>query len=327
MRPTALLLLTLLACKPAPTVAPGVVAGGDRCGAHEVALQVLGSGGPTLQPGRASASYLVWIDGEARALVDAGGGSFLRFADAGAQFESLAFLGLTHLHVDHAGELPAFLKASFFTGRDASLTIAGPTAGEGFPGLVAHLQALVGPTASAYPYLSWTLDPAAGAYTLTPVEVAHEGGEARTFTAGDLQISAVGVAHGPVPALAYRIETPAGAVVFAGDQGPDNLPFRDFARGARVLVMHHAIAEGTTGVAARLHAPPSVLGEVARDAEVGILVLGHNMDRALVDASRGLGLIRERFAGEVVLAQDLTCVPLSSKSGEGAPASGTVGPR
>ena len=72
MRPTALLLLTLLACKPAPTVAPGVVAGGDRCGAHEVALQVLGSGGPTLQPGRASASYLVWIDGEARALVDAG---------------------------------------------------------------------------------------------------------------------------------------------------------------------------------------------------------------------------------------------------------------
>ena len=37
-----------------------------------VALQVLGSGGP-FGAGRASAGYIVWIDGVSRIMVDAGG--------------------------------------------------------------------------------------------------------------------------------------------------------------------------------------------------------------------------------------------------------------
>jgi hypothetical protein len=58
-------------------------AAAQSCGAQGVALQVLGSGGPELQDQRASSSYLVWDDGRARVLVDAGGGSALRFAESG----------------------------------------------------------------------------------------------------------------------------------------------------------------------------------------------------------------------------------------------------
>ena len=57
-------------------------AAAQTCGAQGVAAQVLGSGGPELQDKRASSSYLVWESGQARVLVDAGGGSELRFADA-----------------------------------------------------------------------------------------------------------------------------------------------------------------------------------------------------------------------------------------------------
>jgi len=46
-----------------------------------VALQVLGSGGPIADDGRASSSYLIWVDGKSRVLIDAGGGSFLRVGD------------------------------------------------------------------------------------------------------------------------------------------------------------------------------------------------------------------------------------------------------
>ena len=63
-----------------------------------VVLQVLGSGGPIADDGRASSSYLVWVDGVARALVDVGAGSFLRFGEAGARFELplfVFFLSLT----------------------------------------------------------------------------------------------------------------------------------------------------------------------------------------------------------------------------------------
>jgi hypothetical protein len=51
------------------------------CGETGVALQVLGSGGP-FGVGRASAGYLVWIDGESRFMVDAGGGTFARFHES-----------------------------------------------------------------------------------------------------------------------------------------------------------------------------------------------------------------------------------------------------
>src|ERR1700756_4443330 len=78
----ALLISLLLACTFAP-LAPA-----QSCGAHGVAVQVLGSGGPELQDKRASSSYLVWQNGRARVLVDAGGGSALRFGESGAQMSS-----------------------------------------------------------------------------------------------------------------------------------------------------------------------------------------------------------------------------------------------
>ena len=54
------------------------------CTGRGVELQVLGSGGPELEDKRASSSYFVWQDGRPRILVDSGGGSSLRFGQAGA---------------------------------------------------------------------------------------------------------------------------------------------------------------------------------------------------------------------------------------------------
>jgi glyoxylase-like metal-dependent hydrolase (beta-lactamase superfamily II) len=82
-----------------------------------VAVQVLGSGGPDSNDARASSGYLLWLDGEARLLVDAGGGVFLRFGEAKARFESL---DVTHLHVDHVSDLAALLMSGFFGDSRAS---------------------------------------------------------------------------------------------------------------------------------------------------------------------------------------------------------------
>ena len=79
-------------------------AAAQSCGAQGVAVQVLGSGGPELQDKRASSSYLVWEDGRARALVDAGGGSALRFGESGAQMSQLDVILFSHFHVDHSGD-------------------------------------------------------------------------------------------------------------------------------------------------------------------------------------------------------------------------------
>src|ERR1700722_11397771 len=78
---------------------------------------VLGSGGPGAT-GRASASYIVLIDGVARILVDAGSGAFVRLGEAKLSLANTDVVLLTHLHIDHAAELPGIFKARAVSGSD-----------------------------------------------------------------------------------------------------------------------------------------------------------------------------------------------------------------
>jgi ribonuclease BN (tRNA processing enzyme) len=66
-----------------------------------VAVQILGSGGPRANTDRASASYLLWVGGRARILIDAGGGASARFGASGANHDDLALIAISHLHPDH----------------------------------------------------------------------------------------------------------------------------------------------------------------------------------------------------------------------------------
>jgi predicted dienelactone hydrolase len=68
----------------------------QSCGATGVAVQVLGSGGPETQDKRASTSYLIWEDGRARVILDAGGGSALRFGESGAQMSQVDVFLFSH---------------------------------------------------------------------------------------------------------------------------------------------------------------------------------------------------------------------------------------
>src|SRR5271155_4443706 len=106
-----------------------------------VSVQVLGSGGPDSNDARASSGYLLWVDGEARLLVDAGGGVFLRFGEAKARFESLDAIAITHLHADHVSDLPALFKSGFFSDRKRPLPIIGPSGGDVFPGMKEFMRA------------------------------------------------------------------------------------------------------------------------------------------------------------------------------------------
>jgi hypothetical protein len=80
----------------------------QTCGAEGAAVQVLGSGGPELQEKRASSCYLVWQDGQARVLVDAGGGSALRFGESGAKMSQLDVILFSHGPVVFANDLDCF---------------------------------------------------------------------------------------------------------------------------------------------------------------------------------------------------------------------------
>ena len=270
---------------------------------------MLGSGGPIADDGRASSGYIVWVDGQSRVLIDTGGGTFLRFGEAGAEFKDLSFVGLSHLHTDHSADFPALLKSGNFSGRKRALNIAGPDGRGDFPGLKDWLRAMLQKDSGAYAYLSGYLDGTRGRPMLVTREVAGEDA-APVYKDDDLLITAMHVPHAIVPAVAFRVEVRDKSLVFASDQNGSKAAFADFASGASILVMHLVVPEDVSGVGRRLHAPPSVVGNIAGKAQPNKLVLSHFMARSLRELDTNVALVRGRYDGDVVLAEDLACIEL-----------------
>ena len=283
----------------------------ERCPAHGLAVQVLGSGGPEIDDGRASASYLLWRDGKARVLIDMGGGSMLRFEQSGAKVGDLDLILLTHLHVDHAADLPVLVMGAFFADRDRDLPIYGPSGNDFMPTTGNFLKALFGTKEGAFHYLDRYLV-GGGEYQLQPHDVDAGLRQPKTVLEdSQYRISAVGVHHGPLPALAWRIDVQGLSVVFSGDMNGSNHTLEKLADKADLLIAHHAIPEGTTGVGRNLHMPPSVIGEIAAQAQVQQLVLSHRMLRTIGREQESEALIRKRYKGPLVFANDLQCFPAS----------------
>jgi ribonuclease BN (tRNA processing enzyme) len=285
-----------------------VMASAATCGGHGVQVQVLGSGGPELEDKRASSSYLVWQDGRPRILIDSGGGSALRFGQAGAHVAQLDAVLFTHLHIDHSADFPALIKSSYFEERELPLPVYGPPGNENFPSTTEFVAGLFDGKRGVYRYLADFLAGKDGGYSLQAHDVALTAGEIRmVVSARDLLVDATQVIHGGVPAIAWRVTMGGRIIVFSGDTNGDNGNLERLAKGADLLVAHNAVPEGETGAARQLHMPPSVIGHIAKTAGVGRVVLSHRMLRTLGRESETRSVIARVYSGPVTFSEDLDC--------------------
>jgi len=275
----------------------------ERCDSDRVKLQVLGSGGPELGDGRASSSYLIWLDGKARVMVDVGGGSSLNFERSGAQFSDLDAVLFSHLHVDHSADWPVYVKAGFFTGRERDLPVFGPYGNHLLPAVDQFQQALL---QDAWPYLSNYLPNAERSEYKLPATVVNSDKQIWQHDMQRLTLKALNVNHGALPAVAWRVELAGCAIVFSGDTSAVGENLTRLSKGADMLVAHNAIPEAARGVARRLHMPPSRIGEIAQAADVKQLVLSHRMRRTLEREPETTRFIRQHYTGPVSFAEDLS---------------------
>ena len=270
----------------------------------KVTLQVLGSGGPEMGDGRASSAYLVCVDGKARVLVDFGGGASLRFEQSKAKIADLDLVLLTHLHIDHTADLPALLKASFFTSRTRDLPIFGPYGNRAMPATEAFVDRLFKNGVGAWQYMGDFLD-GSGTFRLVPTDVAFSKEVKRIYENRGISVDAVSVHHGPIPAVAYRVNVAGRHIVFSGDMNGAYHTLEHLAKGADVLVAHNAVPKGASGVAAQLHMTPDTIGQIAKSAAPKSLILSHRMLRTSGKELETLAEIRKYYKGKVKFADDL----------------------
>ncbi len=286
-----------------------LLAGALACPATGLSVAVLGSGGPIAE-GRAGPAYLVHVEGAPRLLIDAGPGALLRLGEAGVAPESLDAIALSHLHVDHAGDLPALLKSANFADPPARLALFGPDGRGLFPGLRQHVTALISERSDVFRYLADWLAGPKPRLTITEVNSADPDSPRETLLVDRpaYRLSAVVVHHGVVPALAFVVRSGGQTAVLAGDQSEFSTGFDTALAGSRpgLLIMHHAIPEGP-GQPRGLHRPPAQLGEAAARLGAGQLVLSHNMKRALDRQAEGLAAIGRSYQGHVTIAGDGQC--------------------
>lgn len=273
---------------------------------ESVKLQVLGSGGPELDDGRTSTSYLIWQGDEAKILIDLGSGASVAFGQAGAKFENIDAILLTHLHVDHSADLPAFIKGAFFTSRSQDLPIYGPDANHLMPSTGEYVSRLMSEQ-GAFSYLSnYLVKGKRSAFKINTSNVPLGNNKVSHYRLeGGVKISALSVHHGPIAALAWRVDMGGYRMTFSGDMSGKTQGFSEFAKGSDVLVMHNAIPENAGAVGKNLHMTPTEIGQFAKGAESKKLVISHRMNRTIGKETEIVQQIRQNYQGELLFAEDL----------------------
>ena len=279
------------------------------CGGPGASLQVLGSGGPALVANRAGSSVLVWIDGQARVLVDTGGGTALRFADSGARMADLDVVLLTRLHASHTADLPALVESARHEPRSRALPIFGPPGNRQTPSTITFVREQFDGRRGTYRHLGELISPLdKSSYKLEPHDVREPPAKLGTPRAPTpvvmniiqndrLRIQALNNMQDAMPSTSFRIE--AGGKVMVITAGPVSVDagLRQLAAKADLMV-----APGT-GTAAAITA----IGQLARDTGVRQLVLTARQPEPEGREQEVQAGLQKGFSGTIQLADDLTC--------------------
>jgi ribonuclease BN (tRNA processing enzyme) len=312
-----------------PTLLGGLRPAWGQTSSSGTQLVLLGTqGGPNFTAARAESSSALIVDGRVY-LIDCGYGALAALVKAGLRYAEVDDIFLTHLHDDHAADLPSLLGHQWTYGRVTPVGVYGPA---GTARLVA--------AAVAYNEVNEEIRyvDENRSVRLRDLVAGHDieasAKPVRAFEDDRLAVYAVESTHYPpeskaqMPhrALSYRCESRDRRVVFSGDTAVSPA-LVELARGADVLVCEAmdlaltrrsfearvargAYADNSEGVWHHIvttHTTTEQAGEMAAAAGVRTLVLNHLLPGALsaeVPDETYAAAARKHFDGEVVVGRD-----------------------
>ena len=272
---------------------------------------VLGSGGPRAF-GRAGSSYILVVDGTPRILLDAGPGAFLRIGELDLDLEKVDTVLLTHLHIDHSSDLPAFFNARALTSDGPiAYRVFGPDGSGFFPKTSRFIDLLVGP-GGAFAYQK-TFG-ARESFSVRDLAISLDSPRTKIMDADGLIVEEIATHHGDCPSVAYRISYQGVVVVFSGDMDASALPnLVQLAKNADLLIFNCAVLDPPKSPSQLydLHTPPRKIGQAARDSGVKSLLLSHLAPDVEGQQGAVRKSIRASFAGPVAFATDRLRLPVA----------------
>ena len=276
---------------------------------------LLGTGTPTPSTRRASSSYLVEAGGEVF-VFDCGPGSHVRLLEAGIRPTAITQLFITHWHYDHFADLASNVLRRWDQGAGAipDLNLYGPAPIDRIVDRLFSPDGAFGPDLDARTHseLSVSIYEARGGRRprRPPALAVREMQHRDSVGNGAWTVRSIEVPHTQpyLRSLAYRLDAGECSFVYTGDFGP-TAEMAGFARGADIFVAmcHYITGTELDDGMFRGCGSHKMVAEIARDADVKMLVLSHITEQIDVPG------VRERvvheaadiFGGYVILGEDL----------------------
>lgn len=284
----------------------------EELGADEMRVIALGTGTPNFRHSQASASWLVELGNGEKFLFDIGTGSLANLAALEIPYTYLDKIFISHLHVDHIGDLDAMFIGGWVSNRTVPLRIWGPSGLEPELGTKYAVDRMV-------EMFSWDITgrrgnmPSGGGrieviefdYSKTHVVYDHNGVKIKIWPA----------IHGIDGSVSYSLEWKDKKFVYSGDTTP-NKWFLAEAKEADFLIhecylsvqqfidLKHYDPERARIVATVVHTPPSACGKIFSMLQPRMAVAYHTFNdfNTAPDIIAG---IRESYDGPLMLAEDL----------------------
>ena len=284
----------------------------EDLGPNEMRVIACGTGMPTARPSQAAACFLVELGNGDKFLFDLGAGSAERIAALQIPYNYLDKIFLSHLHLDHFGDLAAIFVGGALSGRQKPLRVWGPSGAKPEYGTKYALENL-------RRMVSWDVSGRQGlvderGYHMDVKEFDYKGVNQVIYKENGVTIRSWPAIHSLDGPVSFSLEWNSLKFVFGGDTYP-NKWFVKYAKNAD-LAIHEAFIgvpsmiekfkftpQAALAVGTQIHTAPPAFGKVMTEIKPRMAVAYHFFKDFDTTAMINDG-IRRTYDGPLSLAQD-----------------------
>ena len=282
--------------------------------------------GPRAQADRSGSANLLQV-GDRYYLIDAGPGVSHRLAASGVQPAQIQKIFLTHLHFDHSAGIASLFGFAWMKRNVKAMDVYGPPGTQAFAkNAVDYLSIPEGIYAAQLPP-GPSISEMVKAHDINVSQpaVIYQDDHIKVTAVENSHYDTIPLGHRPVGSsrtYALRFDTPDRSIVFTGDTGPSDAVV-ELAKGADILVAEVMDMDATlknlaqsmnipqdklsvvAGHMLKEHLSPQGVGDLAKKARVGMVILSHlGIPETAYDMRILTKGVRESYSGPIAIAND-----------------------